>query len=47
MTLCDQTKITELEHTTTVLRSIRPTSENKHKKWQPYGFLKPHWNKQL
>jgi len=31
MILCDQTKMTELEHTATVQRSI--TSENKRKKW--------------
>jgi len=31
MTLYDQTKTTELEHATTVQRSI--TSENRHKRW--------------
>jgi len=31
MTLYDQTKMTELEHTSTVERSI--ASENKHKRW--------------
>jgi len=31
MILYDQTKMTELEHTTLVQRSI--TSENRHKKW--------------
>jgi len=30
MTLYDQTKMTELEHTTTLQRSI--TSENRHKR---------------
>jgi len=33
MTLYDQTKMTELEHTTTAQRSI--TSENRHKRWKP------------
>jgi len=31
MTVCDQTKMTELKHTTTVQRNI--TSENRHKIW--------------
>jgi len=31
MTLYDQTKMTELEHISTVLRSI--TSENRHNTW--------------
>jgi len=31
MTLYDQTKMTEPEHTTTVQRSI--TSEKRHKRW--------------
>jgi len=31
MTLNDETKLTELEHTTTVQRST--TSKNRHKRW--------------
>jgi len=31
MILYDQAKMTELEHTTTMKRSI--TSENRHKRW--------------
>jgi len=31
--------MTELEHTTSVQKSI--TSENRHKIWQPHGLLKP------
>jgi len=31
MILCDETKMTELEHSSTVQRSI--SSENKHKRW--------------
>jgi len=37
MTLYNQTKTTELEHTTTVQRSI--TSENIHKRWLRHGLL--------
>jgi len=31
MTLCDQTKMVELEHRTAVQRSF--TSENRHERW--------------
>jgi len=33
MTLYDQTQMTEIEHTTTVQRSV--TSENWHMRWYP------------
>jgi len=33
MTLYDQTKVTELEHTSTVQRSI--TSKNRRSRWEP------------
>jgi len=39
VTLHDQTKVTELKHTTTVQRNF--TRENKHKIWEPHGLLKP------
>jgi len=37
MPLYHQTNITDLEHTTTMQRSI--TSKNKHKRWQSHGLL--------